>query len=126
MDYRMAEMRKITTWMLGTDNKMVIFRWIAERIAVHGEHETWIVGESQQIKWGTLNFEGKAWWILARHKLYPIIRDDVLSSVWAAMISNFIAVYEFDIGKFLDREIRDKAVEEQKVLRAYPSILRFA
>lgn len=55
----MEKMRKITKRMLGTDENMVIFTWIA----THGEHGTWVVkdiDDSQQIKKGTLNFKCKA------------------------------------------------------------------
>lgn len=56
-------MWKITNKTLGMEEKMVMFWWIAERIAALGEHATWFeggIGESQQIKKGTLNFEGKS------------------------------------------------------------------
>lgn len=49
----------------------------------------------------TLIFKAKAWWTLARHRLYPTTGDNVLSSIWAAMIEGLIARYEFYIGEFL-------------------------
>lgn len=97
----MAEIRKISQRMLGSEGKMVLFWWIAKRIAIHGENMTWIVGDSQQINKGTLNFEDKAWWTLARYRLYPTIGDNVLILVQAAMIVSFTTSYEFDMGEFL-------------------------
>lgn len=38
MDYKIVKMRKITKRKLGTDDKIVMFKWIAERIAAHGEY----------------------------------------------------------------------------------------
>lgn len=40
----MDKMRKITNRMLGTDDKMVKFRWITECIATYGDHATWFGG----------------------------------------------------------------------------------
>lgn len=63
---------------------MAIFRWIAEQIAAHGEQASWVasgISDFQQIKKGTLNFEGKALWTVARHRLCPTIKDDILSPV---------------------------------------------
>lgn len=39
----MDRMRKITKRMLGSKDKMVIFRWIEERITLNGEHAVWVV-----------------------------------------------------------------------------------
>lgn len=65
MDYRMGKMRKITNKILGIEDKIVMFRWMTEQISSNGDHTTWVAGgfgDSQQIKRGTLNFEGKSWW----------------------------------------------------------------
>lgn len=40
MDYRMAEIRKITNWTVATKEKMMVFRWIEEIIAAYSEHTT--------------------------------------------------------------------------------------
>ncbi|KAF3649833.1 hypothetical protein FXO38_17456 [Capsicum annuum] len=77
-----------------------MFRWITTRIVALGECATWVVGgigESQQIKKGTLNFEGKASRTITHHRLCPTIGDDMLSSFWATMIAGFTLGYDFDI-----------------------------
>lgn len=64
----MVKMRKITNRTLGVEDKMVIFRWMAKRIASNGMHVTWVsggFGDSQKIKKSTLNFKGKVWWTVA-------------------------------------------------------------
>lgn len=33
-----------TNWTLGIKDKMVMFRWIVERIAALGEHASWVEG----------------------------------------------------------------------------------
>lgn len=78
---------------------MIIYRWIAERIAAHGE--------------------GKSWLIIAPHRLCPIIGEDILCLVWEAMIASLTIGYAFDVGELLARELRDRAIVEQKALLAY-------
>lgn len=85
---------------------MVMFPWILECIASNDVHAIWVEGgivESQQIKKGNLNFEGKAWWTIVHHRLCPTIGDDVLSPFWVTMIEGFTLGYAFDIGEFLAR-----------------------
>lgn len=123
----MAEMRKIINQTLGTNDKMVMFRWIAERIATQGVHATWVAGgisDSQQIKKASLNFKGKVWWTLAHHRLYPTKGDDVLSLVCTTVIESFTAGNAFDVGEFLALELRDWVVRGQKALLAYPCMIK--
>lgn len=50
MDYRMAEIWKITNKALGTEDKVMMFWWIAERITALSKHAIWVsgsIGESQ-------------------------------------------------------------------------------
>lgn len=89
---------------------------------MQGEHTTQVIGgigDSQQIKKSTLTFEGKEWLIITQHRLCPTTSDDVLSQFRAAMIDGFIVGYAFDNGKFLAREMRDRAVGGNKVSLAY-------
>lgn len=44
-----------------------------------------------------LNFEAKGWWTLAQHRLCPMIGDNVLCLICAALIPG----YQFDVGEFL-------------------------
>lgn len=44
MDYRISMMMKITNQTLGNDDKIVMFRWIAERVAPHSEYSAWVIG----------------------------------------------------------------------------------
>lgn len=62
---------------------------------------------SRKIKKITLTFEAKALWILARHRLCPTIRENVMSLIGAAMIGGLIDGYDFDIVEFLAWEMRD-------------------
>lgn len=39
------------------------------------------------------------------------------------MIAGFTVGYAFDVGEFLARELRDKAIAEQKVILAYPCMI---
>lgn len=123
----MKEIRKITNRMLGSKDKMVIFKWITKWITLNGENEVWGVGGprvvSQKIKKTSLNFEGKAWWTLARHRLCQTTGDDILSPVWAAMIVSFIIGYKFDVVELLSQDIRDHVVGGKKALLAYPSMI---
>lgn len=38
----MDEMRKITKWTLGYEDKILMFKWIVERIDSNGVHTTWV------------------------------------------------------------------------------------
>ncbi|KAF3637400.1 hypothetical protein FXO38_23724 [Capsicum annuum] len=87
IDYRMEEMRKTTKRTLDLDENMSFFEWIMECIAS--------------------NRKNAIWW------LCPIMGDNVLSPVWAAMIAYFIAGYEFDIG-VLELPGIDKVLEATK------------
>ncbi|KAF3623822.1 hypothetical protein FXO38_30575 [Capsicum annuum] len=101
---------------MGFKDKIVMFRWITERMALNGVHATWIKGgirDSQQIKKGTLNFEGKVWWILAQHRLCSTVGDDVLNLVHASMVASFTVGYAFNVGEFLARVLGDRAVGSQ-------------
>lgn len=64
MDYKIVKIKKITNQTLGTNEKIVMFRWIAERITAYSEHATWVacgIGDSQKIKKIILTFKGKSW-----------------------------------------------------------------
>lgn len=65
MDYRMEEMINITWRMLGSEDQMVIFLWIAECISLNRQNTIWIIQGprvvSQKINKSTLNFKGKSW-----------------------------------------------------------------
>lgn len=82
-------MRKIIRRLLGSEKKIEIFCWITERIATNGQNVILVVEGPQEvsykIKKGTINFEGKTWWTLARHRLCPTTGDDILSQIRAAM-----------------------------------------
>lgn len=45
---------------------------------------------------------------------------NVLSPDQVAMIAKFIAMYEFDVGEFLDWHLRDREVGGEKSLLVYP------
>ncbi|KAF3682616.1 hypothetical protein FXO37_02238 [Capsicum annuum] len=101
MDYRMADMRKITNKTLGLDYKMVMFRWIAERIATYDKHATWVAGgirDSLQIKKSSITFDGKAWWTISYHRICLTTSDDILSPIRAVMIVGFIHRFVIDVG----------------------------
>lgn len=72
------------------------------------------------MKKGILNFEFKAWWTIAHHKICQTIGDDVLSLFLSVMIAYFTLRYTFDVGEFLAQELRDRVVLEQKALLDYP------
>lgn len=78
----------------------------------------------QKIKKNRLNFEGKSWWTLARHRLCPTMGDNILSLVWEAMIARFIDDYDFDIAEFLSWEIGDQEVGGEKSLLAYTCMMK--
>lgn len=77
----------------------------------------------QNIEKNTLNFEAKAWWALARHRLCPITGDNILSLIWEDLIAGFRASYDFDVWEFLAREMRERSIEGQKLLLAYPYLI---
>ncbi|KAF3629181.1 hypothetical protein FXO38_27828 [Capsicum annuum] len=49
------------------------------------------------MKKGILNFEFKAWWTIAHHKICQTIGDDVLSLFLSVMIAYFTLRYTFDV-----------------------------
>lgn len=95
-------------------DKMMHIWWIVSLIAITGEEASWVVGgprvKSYQIIKNTLNFKGKVWWTLSRHRLCPTTKDNVLSLVHTALTVGFIERYEFDISQFISRDIRDQVV----------------
>lgn len=104
MDYRMAKMRQITNQTLGTEDKMVMFRQIDERITAHGEHDTWVaggIGDLQKIKKSSLTFEGKAGWTIDCYRLCLTTGDDILIPFWVATIGGFTNGFAFDVSQFL-------------------------
>ncbi|KAF3640809.1 hypothetical protein FXO37_23313 [Capsicum annuum] len=106
---------------------MGYFRWITGCIASNGEDVVQVVGglgvTSQKIKKNTLNFKAKAWWTLARHRLFPTTGDNILSPIRVAMIVRFMARYEFDVREFLAQEMGDRDVCREKLLLAYPCVI---
>lgn len=44
IDYRTTEMRKITNQTLGTNDKLVMFRWIIECISLNDVYTAWAEG----------------------------------------------------------------------------------
>lgn len=77
---------------------------------------------SQQITKTILNFKEKAWLTLARHRLCPIIMDNVLSPVCIAFIIGVMAGYKFSVAQFITREIYVRAVCTD-VLLVFPYLL---
>lgn len=67
-----------------------------------------------------LTFKANVWQTLARHKLCPIIGDNMLNPIQVAMKAEFIADYDFYIRKFLAWDMRYQAVVGEKLLLAYP------
>lgn len=61
----MDEMRKITKNTLGSEDKMVMFWLIVDRIASNRKNTMCVLGGlrvvSQKIKKSTINFEDKVW-----------------------------------------------------------------
>lgn len=49
----------------------------------------------------TLNFKAKVWWTLDQHRLCPTTGDNILSSIYTALIVGLMVRYEFDVGEFL-------------------------
>lgn len=92
-------------------------------IALNREEAIWVVNglgvASQKIKKHTLNFKAKSWWILAQHRLCPTIGDNVLSPFRSALIVGFMYGYEFNLGEFLARQIRYRAMGREKLLLSY-------
>lgn len=68
---------------MGSNDKIGYFRF--GHIASNDENTVWVVGNPgvtlQKIGNNMLNFEAKAWWTLARHRLCPTTVDNVLSPV---------------------------------------------
>lgn len=62
-------------------------------------------GNSWNIEKHMLNFEVKAWWKLAWHKLCTTTGNNVLNPVCVVLIAGLIVGYEFDVGVFLARDI---------------------
>ncbi|KAF3659672.1 putative membrane-bound transcription factor site-2 protease-like [Capsicum annuum] len=114
-------------WGLVSGEK-VDYYW-DDRVSQHqnGEDVVWVVGSPgvtlQNIEKNTLNFEAKAWWALARHRLCPITGDNILSLIWEDLIAGFRASYDFDVWEFLAREMRERSIEGQKLLLAYPYLI---
>lgn len=60
---------------------------------------------------------------LARHQLCPTTKGNVLNPVRVTLIIGLMDGYKFDVGEFLDQEIRDRAVGSEKLLLAYPCMI---
>lgn len=92
-------------------------------IALNEEEASWVVSVqgvvSQKIEKHTLNFKYKAWWTLSHYRLHLTTRGNVLNSIRAALISGFIAAYDFNVSEFLTQEIRDRVVGKEKLFLAY-------
>lgn len=94
-------------------------------IAANKETTSWVVGgqgvNMQQIIKGSLNFVAKAWWQLSRNRLCPTTGDSVLSPVHT-LIAKITIGYDFNVEKFISREIHNWAAGTNVVL-AFPFIL---
>lgn len=53
---------------------------------------------TQQIANLILYFEANVLWTLARHRLFPTPKDNVLSSIHATIIAGLMVRYELDMG----------------------------
>lgn len=71
-------------------------------ITKNNEETPWFVGGqvvgSIKIEKHTLNFEAKTYWTLARHKLCPTTRDNILSPVCATLVAKIMVGYVFDVS----------------------------
>ncbi|KAF3655536.1 hypothetical protein FXO37_15893 [Capsicum annuum] len=120
IEYHREKMRKIIRKQLGTKYIMMHFWWITSLITINGEKVSWEVGgpgvNSQQVIKNTVNYEVKAWWTLARHRLCPTTGDNIVSLVCTILIAGFMEGYEFNIAQFITREIWDRAVGTDVIL----------
>lgn len=49
-----------------------------------------------------------------KHRIIPIIGDNVLSPFWVALIARFIADHVFDIQKFIAWDTRNRVIGGKK------------
>lgn len=48
---------------------------------------------------------------------------NILCPIWKAMKVIFMAVYDFDVSKFVSREMKDRVVGSEKALLEYPCVI---
>lgn len=65
---------------------------------------------SQKIEKNSINIEAKTLWTLSKPRLCPTTGNNVLIPVRDALIARLMVAYEYDMGKFLAREMIDRVV----------------
>ena len=83
-------------------------KWLAQYLATDGERENWVRGPLGLIKKASLTLVDKFLWLLAQHRLSPMLVDNVVTWDRAVLVVSLVARLEIDFARVLILVIHER------------------